>query len=377
MNIRRYKLEYSDDDIKFVKQEIEKTLKSGYLTDGGPNVKQFEQMWSAFNGSKYSIAVSSCTTGLETILRALDVKGYSVIVPAYTFIASAMSVYNSGGTPVYADIDKSTLGLSLNSIKSSIRDDTKAVIVVHVGGVITNEIQKIRQYCDERGLFLIEDAACAHGASYQGVKSGNFGHAGCFSFHHSKVLTSGEGGIITTDSEELYARMKRIRAIGLDRTINNWESFEIGSNAKMSEITAILAILHTKNANNIIAERRKIAKIYDQFINFNKKIIKFNLPDKTESSFYKYFVKVDSLKTKESFKKYAASCGIELPPEAYSYTCDKQLVSKKMGCILNSDLSNSNFMIDHHFCLPMYNGLEDKEIKHIINVLNNFIEKNR
>ena len=209
MKIKKYKLVYSEDDIKYVNREIEKTLKTGYLTDGGPNVAKFEKLWSEFNNSKYSIAVSNCTTGLECILRAIDVKECSVIVPAYTFIASIMSIYNARGTPILADIDRNTLSLSLESIKNAVRDDTKAVMVVHVGGVVTDEISRIREYCDKKGLYLIEDAACAHGSTNLGIKSGNFGHAACFSFHHSKVLTSGEGGIVTTESKDLFEKIKR------------------------------------------------------------------------------------------------------------------------------------------------------------------------
>ena len=375
MIIKKYRLEYSQEDIEFVKGEIEKSLKLGYLTDGGPNIDLFEKLWCEFNKSRYSIAVSNCTAGLECILRAMDVKGHSVVVPAYTFIASVMSIYNCMGTPVYADISRDTFSLSLKSIKKAIRKDTKAVMIVHVGGVISNEISKIRKYCDENNLFLIEDAACAHGAEFEGVKSGNFGHAACFSFHHSKVLTSGEGGIITTDSPELASRIKRIRAIGLDRSINNYESFEIGSNSKMSEITATLAILHTKKAKKIIQERRNIAKRYDTEIKFNESLNSFKIPDKTLSGYYKYFVVANNQKVKSSFYKFMKSKNIDLPPAAYEYTCDKQNISKKMNCLIGDNLSNSYFMKDHNVCLPMYNGLTQEEISYIVENTNKFIEK--
>jgi perosamine synthetase len=374
VNIKKYRLQYSQEDIEFVKKEIEKSLKIGYLTDGGPNIDLFEKLWCDFNKSKYSIAVSNCTAGLECILRALDVKGKSVVVPAYTFIASVMSIYNCMGTPIYADISRDTFSLSLESIKRAVRKDTKAVMIVHVGGVISNEITEIRKYCDENNLFLIEDAACAHGAEFNDTKSGNFGHAACFSFHHSKVLTSGEGGIITTDSLELNNRIKRIRAIGLDRSINNYESFEIGSNSKMSEITATLAILHTKKADKIISERRKIAKRYDTEINFNESLHRFKIPDNTKSGYYKYFVVASNNKVKSNFYKFMKSKNIDLPPAAYEYTCDKQAISKKMKCIKGDNLLNSYFMKDHNVCLPMYNGLTQEEISYIVENTNKFIE---
>lgn len=375
MNIKKYRLEYSDNEIAIVKNEIEKTLKLGYLTDGGPNVEKFEKSWSKLINIKNSIAVSSCTAGLECILRAIDIENGSVIVPAYTFIASIMSIYNCRGIPIFADISKDTLSLSLESIKKSIRSDTKAVMVVHVGGVISNEIQSIRNYCNKNDLILIEDAACAHGASFNGISAGNFGHAACFSFHHSKVLTSGEGGIITTNDNKLAERIRRIRAIGLDRSINNWESFEVGSNAKMSEITAILALLHVENANKIYEERKKIAKMYDNLINFNKKIRQFKIPENTKSGYYKYFVRVADASVIEKFKAYASKKNIDLPPRAYSYTCDKQKLCKKMQCVMGDSLQNSYEMVDEHLCLPMYNGLSNDEINYIIDILNSFSSK--
>lgn len=374
MKIRRYRLKYSSSDIAYVNKHVKKLLKTGYLTDGGPYVAKLEKLWQDFNGPSNAIAVSSCTTGLECILKAINVENHSVVVPAYTFIASVMSIYNCRGTPIYADISKNTLGLSLESIKRAVRKDTKAVMIVHVGGIISDEIQEIRNFCDEKKLFLIEDAACAHGAEFNGIKSGNFGHAACFSFHHSKVLTSGEGGIVTTKSDDLAERIRRIRAIGLDRSINNWESFEIGSNSKMSEMTAILGILHVNNADKIINERRKIASMYDKLINFDDSIGCFHVPKNTKSGYYKYFLRT----TPEAGIKlsdYLTKKGVELPPKAYSYICEQQGVSKTMKCVSSDDLENSKFMVKNHICLPMYNGLTKKEIRYISKCINSFLEE--
>jgi len=374
MKIRRYRLKYSKKDIEFVNKHVKKLLNSGYLTDGGPYVANLEKMWKDFNGSSNAIAVSSCTSGLECILRAVGIEGHSVIVPAYTFIASVMSIHNCNGTPIYADISKDTLGLSLESIKKAIRKDTKAVMIVHVGGIITDEINKIRKYCDNKNIFLIEDAACAHGAEFNGTKSGNFGHAACFSFHHSKVLTSGEGGIVTTASDDLAEKIRRNRAIGLDRSINNWESFNVGSNSKMSELTAILGILHVKNAEKIINERREIAKMYDSLIAFKSDVSAFKIPQKTKSGYYKYFLRTTP-ETGISLSLFLKSKGIDLPPKAYSYTCDQQGVSKIMKCSTSGNLENSKHMVANHICLPMYNGLKKKEIKYIVRCINQFLEE--
>ena len=375
MKVKKYKLQYSEEDKRFVNKMMSETLDRGYLTDGGPNVDQFEKLWCEFNNSNYAVAVSNCTTGLECILKALKVEGGSVIVPAYTFIASPMSIYNARATPIYADVDKKTLSLSLESIKNAARKDTKAVMIVHVGGVITSEIEEIKSWCDDNNIYLIEDAACAHGSELNGTKAGNFGIASCFSFHHSKVLTSGEGGIITTNNKDLASKMKRIRAIGLDRSINNYESFEVGSNFKMSEITAILGILHTKNANKIINERREIAKTYNEKIKFNETIKKFSLPKKSNPCYYKYYLYAQSKDVRDKLINYCKNKNIDMPPFTYQTLCSDQIISKSIGCISKNELTNSKWLTNHIICLPMYNGLETKEIHYISKTINDFISQ--
>ena len=144
----------------------------------------------------------------------------------------------------------------------------------------------------------------------------------------------------------------------------------------MSEITAVLAILHTNNANKIIQERRKIAAKYDKEIKDckNNSIVKFLIPPDTLSGYYKYFLLTDSKKVRDELIDYAKAKGIDFPPPAYVYTCDQQAISKKMNCVTGDNLINSHYMKSHNVCLPMYNGLSDQEIKHVITTVNEYIE---
>tara|TARA_B100000287_G_scaffold160267_1_gene151173 strand:+ start:186 stop:1301 length:1116 start_codon:yes stop_codon:yes gene_type:complete len=371
LNIPVYRLPYNEEDIKFVQTHIENILKTGYLTDGGEYVKRFEDAWKDIVKAKNSIAVSNCTTALELILRCIGVKNSSVIVPTYTFYATPLSVHNSGGRVLYADISKETLSLSLESIKKSIKWDTKAVIIVHVGGVISDEIEAIREYCDGRNIYLIEDAACAHGASFNGKPVGSFGHATAYSFHHSKVLTSGEGGIVTTENDEWANKIRRMRAIGLDRTINNWEVFEIGNNYKIPETTAVMGLLHCNKAQDIFNERRKIAKFYDENLNFSGKIKKYNIPDNVVSGYYKYVVLTKhKQEIKDSLKE---RFNINLPPNIYDYLCHEQNINKEIRHLADSDFENARYMMEHNLCLPMYIGLTDKELQHIVDSINEVV----
>ena len=369
MNIKKYKLPYSKKDISFIQEHIQTILENGYLTDGGPYVSQFEKSWAKYIGTKYSVATNSCTTALEIILKGLGITSGSVIVPNYTFYATPLSVLNSGANVIYGDIDPTTLSLSLESIKKNIQNDTKAVIIVHVAGIISNEIFEIKKYCKENNLYLIEDAACAHGGEIKGQKAGTLGDISAFSFHHSKVLTTGEGGMINTNDEALVDKLKRLRSIGLDRNFNNWEVFELGNNYKMSEITSVLGILHTNKADEIVSERRKIAKFYDDNLQFNKNFCKISFTCK--SAYYKYVV---FCKDKEIIKNKLADKNIHLPPNVYDYLCSEQDITKQTNTINYKDnFPVCKYAMKHNMCLPLYNGLTNNELKHIVNNINDII----
>lgn len=375
MNIPVYRLPYSNDDIEFAIGHISKILKSGYLTDGGPYVKEFETEWSRFIESQYSVAVNSCTTALETILRCVGVNNRSVLVPTYTFYATPMSVINAGGKVIFGDISPKTLSLSLETVEKNVRDDTAAIIMVHVAGIISDEIVKIRKFCDKKNIVLIEDAACAHGAELNQVKAGTLGHVSAFSFHHSKVLTTGEGGMISTDDYDLNVESRIIRAIGLNRSVNNWEVFSQGNNYKMSEITAALGLLHVKNVKEILKDRRDLASFYDKNIEFNTDISRFKMPPGSISSYYKYVIQVSHPALKDLIRsRLESEFEIFLPPNIYDHVCHLQDFSSHPS-VLNreADFSNSMHMIDHHICLNMYNGITDEERAYIVDSLNHVI----
>ena len=372
MEIKNYKLPYSSKDITFIQNLIGKILKKGYLTDGGEYVKQLEDLWAGYVNTTEAAAVNSCTTALELICKAIDVKDHSVIVPNYTFYASPLSVLNAGGKVIYSDINPQTLSLDVENIKKQIRKDTKAVMIVHVGGVISDEIFKIKQFCKDNNLYLIEDAACAHGAELNGYKAGSIGDISAFSFHHSKTLTSGEGGIINTNNTDWINKIKRMRAVGLDRSINNWEVFELGSNYKMTEITAALGILHVTKASKILDERRKIADFYNENINFNSdfKKMEFNC----KSSYYKYIIFTNS-KIKKELPQHLQSRGIELPPTVYDYLCSEQNINKHTRTLnYNDKFPGAQQAMKSNLCLPMYNGLTKAELTFIVDSINEYLK---
>ena len=177
-------------------------------------------------------------------------------------MATALAVMHSGNCVVFADSDPTTLCLDIDDVERRVTDSTAGVILVHIGGIITPAVERLRKFCDEKRLYLIEDCAHAHGSAIDGKHAGALGVAGAFSFFPTKVMTTGEGGMVTTDSESLARQMRILRNHGKDPELEGKIS-EFGNNHRMSEVTALLGIQQIGKAHRIIRERRNIAKFYD------------------------------------------------------------------------------------------------------------------
>ena len=188
-------------------------LRSGWLVQG-PKVREFEEKWSAFTGAKHSITVTSCTTGLHLSLAALGVQpGDEVIVPVFTWIATANVVEHLGAKVVFCDIDLETFNLDVQQLASLVTAKTKAILPVHLFGMAA-DMGPVNAFAKQHQLWVVEDAACGFGSRYQGQHVGTLGHTGVFSFHPRKAITTGEGGMITTQDDELAAKLRRLRDHG-------------------------------------------------------------------------------------------------------------------------------------------------------------------
>lgn len=256
-------------------QEIESVLeplRSGWLVQG-PKVREFEQAWSAFTGAEHSIAVTSCTTGLHLSLAALGFgPGDEAIVPAFTWIATANVVEHLGGRVVFADIDLATFNIDPSGIEALITPRTKAILPVHLFGQAA-DMEAINAIAQRHGLWVVEDAACGFGATVQGRHVGTLAHTGCFSFHPRKAITTGEGGMITTNDANLAERLRRLRDHGaamsdLQRHLGPRPYLladhpDAGYNQRMTDLQAALGAAQMQRAAAIVAERRELASRYD------------------------------------------------------------------------------------------------------------------
>ena len=251
---------------------VTEVLQSGWLTQGS-RVSAFEEQFANLHGVKHAIAVTSCTTGLHLALAALDVgPGDEVIVPAFTWVATANVVVQCGAKPVFVDVDKDTYNIDPDLIKEAVSSATKAIIPVHLFGLCA-DMDRIRGNLPE-GIKILEDAACAAGAKYGEQYAGGLGDAAVFSFHPRKPITTGEGGMITTNSDELAEKLRRLRNHGASipeevrhRSPRPHElpAFdEFGFNYRMTDLQGAVGLEQLKRLEGFIQERAKWADWYRQ-----------------------------------------------------------------------------------------------------------------
>ena len=260
-------------------QSVMEPLRSGWLVQG-PKVREFEEKWSAFTGAKHSIAVTSCTTGLHLSLVAMGLQpGDEVIVPAFTWISTANVVEHLGAKVIFCDIDIETFNLDVQELAALVTSKTRAILPVHLFGMAA-DMNPIKAFAKQHNLWVVEDAACGFGSRYQGQHVGILGHTGVFSFHPRKAITTGEGGMITTQDDELAAKLRRLRDHGaamsdLQRHLGARPYLlsdhpDAGYNQRMTDLQAALGSAQMDRAADIIHERQQLAQRYDKaFINLS------------------------------------------------------------------------------------------------------------
>jgi perosamine synthetase len=356
---------FDEASIQGILKDIESTLKSGVLADG-PHVGEFEKEFARYVGSKYAVAVNSGTSALEIMLRFLNVKMREVIVPTNTFVATPSSVLLAGGKPVFADMDEKTLCIDLNDVEKRITPKTKGIIAVHIAGLICPRIKELRSFCRENNLFLLEDAAHAHGASISGEMAGNLCDGGAFSFYPSKVMTTGHGGMITTNDSNMDAAARNMRNHGIDTerlmTI-------IGSNWCMSEVTAIMGRYQLAHLEDFICKRNDIARYYEDCLKDTPYVSLFKTPQGIRHSYYKYPIRLeDHINVNRLMEILKNEFGIETG-SVYYPPCHLHPWYKRNFTIRNGDLSVSETVLKQVLCLPMHMGMTNEVAQYVIDAL--------
>ncbi len=355
---------FPNDDIEQIIGEVRKVLSGeGFLTKG-PKVKEFEKAYAEYTKTKFAISTNSCTTALEVVLKSIGLKSQDeVIVPAQTFVATGSSVLCSGGKLVFCDSDDNFL-FDFDDLKKKITSKTKAVIIVHFAGLIHPDIFKIRDYLKQRNIFLIEDCAHSNGASIDNIFAGNIGDFGCHSFYSTKIITTGEGGMITTNSEEHFYRCSSIRSIGIDIKSGQEIFNEVGSNFRMAEFESILGLSQLKRLDEFVERRIHIGNIYKnelKQLETSGQIRFQDYPLNIRHPFWKFIIFIKSNTISRDFiKNRMLNDGINIDAP-YSPLMHLQPVFKRICGTKEGDMPKAESLSNTHFCLPMHVQLSEDD----------------
>jgi perosamine synthetase len=352
---------------------VAEILRTGALTLG-PYTRQFEMAFAAVHSVPdaqvpHAIAVSSGTAALEIILRSIGVAGRDVIVPANTFFATAEAALRAGGRPVFADIDPATFALSPQTVAAALTPRTAAVLRVHIGGLISPQVVPLRQLCAERGIALVEDAAHAHGSSFDGAPAGSFGVAAGFSFFPTKVVTCGEGGMIVTGSAEIERDARIYRDQGKGSVAANHHVLH-GYAWRMSEQAAVTGLVHLRRLGAFITRRREVAARYDALLAGLDGIEPLAEPAGCRGNYYKYIAVLPEGVDRARFRKELAEMhDVRLAGEVYDRPLHRQPVFADLAAAQGGrsglSLPVAEDLCARHVCLPVHSDMTADEVDQV------------
>ncbi|MBU6500545.1 MAG: DegT/DnrJ/EryC1/StrS family aminotransferase [Patescibacteria group bacterium] len=344
-------------EIKYVTEAVRNNM----VSSSAPPVRNFENAFAKFFGAKYAIATNSGLSALFLVVKALGIgPGDEVIVPTFTMVATPESVSHNGATPVFADCGKLNPGIDAGEIEKKITSKTKAIIVAHLFG-IPCDMEPIMRVAEKHNLPVIEDTAEAHGATYRGKFCGTFGKAGCFSFYASKIMTTGEGGMIITNDDALAAMAKRLR----EYDINPKQPYihELAAwNLRMSALEAALGLAQLERLKELIGKRNAIAARYAAGLSNIKGLEFMAVPPQTEISTWLCTVLADR---RDELVEYLAKENIDakrvfvpmhdLPPYKQS-----------------GNFPNAEYLAEHGISLPSASTLSEKDQNYVIEKVKKF-----
>ena len=342
-------------------EEVVKVLRSGFIAQG-PKVAEFERKFAEYVGVKYAVATSSGTTALHTALLAAGVKeGDEVITTPFTFAATSNSALYVGAKPVFVDIDPKTYNIDSKKIEEAITDKTKAIMPVHLYGQPA-DMDTICEIADYHDLVVIEDAAQAHGAVYNDKRTGSIGNAGCFSFYPTKNMTTGEGGMITTNSDEIAEAARMFRAHGESE---RYTHVVLGYNFRMTDIAAAIGIVQLKKLDTLNVKRIKNAIYLTEHIKKIDGIEPPYAPENVRHVFHQYTIRVDSSKREDMIKflnDEGVGTGIHYPKPVYA-----QKLYKDLG--ITASCPEAEKAASEVISIPVHPSVSPEDLEKIVAVL--------
>ena len=346
-------------------------LNSKWISSG-PKTMELEKKFADMLGAKYALAVSNCTAALHLAVLAAGIKpGDEVIVPSLTFVATVNCIKYAGGIPVFCDItSKDNLCIDADKIEQLITSKTKAVICMHYGGFAC-DLDRIMTVCEKHNIALIEDACHGPMSEYKGKKLGTYGIAGCFSFFSNKNISTGEGGMLVTNDEAVYEKVKLLRSHGMttmsyERSTGHSTSYDViglGYNYRFNDILAGIGIVQLDRLVPDIKKRQNVREKYIKYLGEDQRlIIPFKDYDSISSLYiFPVVLKSGNAEYRDAIRQYLADSGVQTSmhyPPAHRFSIYKDLPS---------NLPVTEFVADHEFTIPMYGALTDEEIEYICN----------
>ncbi|WP_276956068.1 DegT/DnrJ/EryC1/StrS aminotransferase family protein [Methanobrevibacter woesei] len=342
-------------------ENVVEVLKSGMIAQG-PKVMEFEEKFANWIGAKYGIATNSGTSALHVALLACGIgEGDEVITTPFTFIASGNAIVYTGATPVFADIDLDTYTIDPDKIEDLITDKTKAILPVQLYGQAA-DMDKIREIAEKHDLKIIEDAAQAHGAEYNGEKVGTLGDMACFSFYPTKNMTTSEGGMITTNDEELAKKAQMFRAHGASE---RYHHDEIGYNFRMTDIAAAIGLAQLKVIDEFNDKRISNADYLNEQLKDIEGIVTPKSPDNYKHVYHQYTVRVEKGNRDdwvEFLTNKGIGTGIHYPIPLYN-----QPIYKKLG--IEGDCPLAEKAADNVISLPVHPSLTKEDLDLVVDAV--------
>jgi perosamine synthetase len=354
---------------------VTKVIKRGSYWTMGPEIQQLEDSIARFIGKKYGVSFNSGTSALHANLLAYDIKhNDEVIVPSFTFIATANVVALTGAKPVFADIEEQSYALNPEDVNKKITKKTKAIIPIHYGGGPCKHIKALRELAEDHNLKLIEDAAESLGAKIHNKPVGSFGDAAVFSFCQNKVITAGEGGIVVTNSKNITEKLKLIRSHGRIEgrdgyfsTTQELDYIQAGYNTRMPSINAALVLSQFKKFNKIIQMRREKASYFTKKLSKIKKI-RTPAESKGEHHVYQlYTIELPDKKTRNNLQQRLTKAGVMT--KVYFEPVHLKTYYAKEFNYKKDDLPITEEIAEKVLTLPLYPSLTKKEMDYIISVI--------
>lgn len=372
-----FKTKWYDSDVRAVNTIIQR----GTSWAAGPEIEEFEKALAQFTGRKYVVSCNSGTSALQLMYQALGISEKEVIVPSFTFVATANAVVAAGGIPLFAELEGETLGLDAEDVQRRITSQTKVIVALHYAGGVSRDIEKLQKLAEQRHLILLEDNAHSLGVRKNGKQCGTFGYAAALSFCQNKLITTGEGGAVITDSKELFEKMKLIRSHGRVESITgdyfshtgDNDYIDVGYNFRMPTMNAALGISQLMHFTETINLRRGVAQKINKGL---AGITEITVPvplDRSDHYYQMYTILLSTQNIRDSLQQHLEQQGI-MSKVYYQPVHLKTLYRERYG-YKEGSLPWTEAIASRTLTLPIFPTMTEGEIAYLISSIQGFFAK--